>query len=90
MPPTYLVLLPFIIAFVLAVWQYYVLDPERRILNEPFGLLAVCSAVVTVYPLYVQFDPGRANVAWALLGLGLALIGLTFLVRRRIQKRKAR
>lgn len=87
MPPTYLIIILFIIAFCISSWQYFILDPARRIWNVPFGLMAGAALAVTAYPLYVQLYPGDRITAWILLLLGAVWVALAVWFRRRMRRR---
>ncbi len=81
MVPTPIIVLLFIAAFLLVIWQYIRIDPRRRILNLRFGMMVGAIAGVFGYPLYRIYAPDR-QTSWIFLGLALFwVLAASYLLR---------
>ena len=83
MIPTFLIIIPFIAAFAIIVWQYWAIDPRRRIFNLRF-MLAVCAVVAIFYYIFHVHDyPHDRHTSWVFEALSLIwLVWAWWLLRR--------
>jgi hypothetical protein len=78
MVPTVIIILPFLAAFVLALWQYMKIDPRRRILNLRCGLMVGAIVATIGYPIYELYVPDDRPVSWLLLVLALVWLASAY------------
>jgi len=69
----------FIASFIVLAFQYYRINPDRRVLNLQFGLMA--GAIVLMFMAITMADPFMSLVFF---GLGLLWLGLTLYLLRNI------
>ena len=84
MVPDFVIILSFLIAFFLLVWQYFVIDPKRRVWNLRFALMVCAIAAAIAYPIYDFYEPGRRQISWLSLMVGLFWLGMAFYLLRRM------
>jgi hypothetical protein len=88
MVPEVIIIPPFLVAFVLATWQYLKIDPKRRILNVRFALMAGATIAAFGYPIYTYYYPEDRRASWLLLALGLFWMATTYYLFRRMPRRE--
>ena len=88
MVPTILIMGPFLIAFVLCVIQYMIIDPARRLLNIRFALMAGATVCVIGYPIVRDFDPDDRHLSWCFLALSLFWLAWSCRLFRRMPPRE--
>ncbi len=66
-----IIILLFLAAFLLTVWQYFTIDPKRRVLNLRFVMMVGAIAAAIGYPLFNVGFPGDRHASWLFLALGL-------------------
>ncbi len=74
----------FIVSFLLLSYQYYQIDPDRRVLNLRFGLMVI--AVGLIFAVVMLHDQSLSMIFFllALLWLGLSI----YLLRRVLNRPK--
>jgi predicted Abi (CAAX) family protease len=82
MAPTFIIVLLFLTAFMLLVWQYFKIDPRRRILNVRFAMMVAAIATDIGYPIHVSNHPGDRYMSWVFLLLGLFWVALALVLLR--------
>jgi len=88
MVPTSVIILLFLAAFFLNGWQYYQIDPKRRVLNLRFALMAGATIGAIGYPLINAYDPGDRHASWLFLALGLFWLATAYYLLRRMPPRE--
>jgi hypothetical protein len=88
MVPLFIIFLLFLSAFALMLWQYFVLDPKRRILNVRFLMMLSAAAADIGYPLYRNTHPHDRQMSWLFLGLGLFWLASAYYLLRQIPPRE--
>jgi hypothetical protein len=82
MVPMFIIILLFLAAFFLITWQYFQIDPKRRIMNLRFLMMVCACAAAIGYPLFNLTHPGDRHASWLFCGLGLFwLVSAWFLLR---------
>jgi hypothetical protein len=71
MVPSFMIILPFLAAFVLTLWQYVAIDPKRRILNIRFWLMVGAIVAAISYPVFIFYVPDDRPASWLLFALAL-------------------
>ena len=84
MIPMPVIILLFMAAFFMIVWQYYLLDPKRRVLNLRFALMVGAIVGAVGYPFVNFYDPGDRHVSWLFLALGLFWLATAYYLLRRM------
>ncbi len=84
----FIIILLFLVAFFLTFWQYFQIDPKRRILNLRFFMMACAVAAAIGYPLFYLGHPGDRHASWLFLGLGLFWVVSAYLLLRRMPPRE--
>ncbi len=81
--PTGAIVPLFIVSFIVAAYEYFRINPDRRVLNLHFGLMV--GAVVLMFTAIFLTEPALSPIFFALglLWLGLALYLLRHLPRNR-------
>ena len=75
---------PFYIAsFILLAFQYFRIDPDRRLLNLQFGLM-----LGAVLLIFLRITLPGPNLSMVLFVLGLAWLGLTLYLFRHLPPRR--
>jgi hypothetical protein len=77
--PTAVIVPLFLVSFVLLAFQYFRINPDRRLLNLHFGLMMGAIVLALVQVGY----PGRP-MSMVLLLLGLCLLGFSLYLLRRL------
>lgn len=86
--PTILIFLPFLAAFCLTTWQYYQIDPRRRILNLRFMLMASAIVAMFFYLFHVFNYPDDRRTSWIFEALGVIWLGWSWWLLRRMPPRE--
>jgi uncharacterized membrane protein YccC len=86
--PTTIIFLLFLVAFCMAVWQYYQIDPRRRIFNQRFGVMAGCIVAMLFYVLRINAYPDDWRMSWIFLGLGVGALAYARFLSRRMPPRE--
>ena len=73
----------FIASFILLAFQYYRIDPDRRLLNLHFGMML--GAVLLIFLRIMLPGPDLSMVLFA---LGLGWLGVTLYMFRHLPPRK--
>jgi hypothetical protein len=84
MIPRGIIILPFMIAFFLIMWQYYKIDSKRRVLNLRFALMLGATVGAVSYPFVTVYDPGDRHVSWLYLALALLWLATAYYLWRRM------
>jgi peptidoglycan/LPS O-acetylase OafA/YrhL len=81
--PTFLILPPAIFGFILYLWMYYELDPEKRLTDLRMLLALACMAVIIGYMVVIvqQYDRTIPSMVCCAAALGLLICAI--LMRRR-------
>jgi hypothetical protein len=87
MVPTAIIVLVFLAAFLLTLWQYFQTDPKRRVLNLRFAMMAGAIVAAIGYPLHNFFFPGDRFASWLSLALGLFWLIVTYYMLRHMPPR---
>ncbi|MGA3401737.1 MAG: hypothetical protein ABSC95_21195 [Acetobacteraceae bacterium] len=83
----FIIILVLLAAFMLTMWQYFTIDPKRRILNLRFVMM-VCAIIAAIgYPLFNITYPGDRHASWLFLGLGLLLLVSAYILLRNMPPR---
>ncbi len=81
----------FLVTFVLACYQYYCVNPKRRMLNFRFGLMVAGIVGGFSYPL-VRFQlsghPSRQLVSFIYLAVALFCVSAAYFLLRRMPARE--
>ena len=77
--PTGAILPCFLAAFVWLAWQYFIVNPDRRLLNARFILMA---GAITITFLYLMAIPHTGIIPLVFLLLGLAWLGAAMVLQR--------
>jgi hypothetical protein len=88
MVPTVLIILPFLAAFVLALFQYMQIDPRRRVLNVRFGLMAGAAIFSVSYPILEFYVPDDRPLSWLFLALALFWLASAYHLARNMPPRE--
>jgi hypothetical protein len=88
MVPSPLIILSFLATFILCSWQYYRIDPERRVLNARFGLMFSSIVGAFGYPIYLYEYPGDRRMSWIMFVAAIVWLGLAWYLLRRIPPRE--
>ena len=86
--PTWIIFLLFLAAFVMLVWQYYQIDPRRRVLNLRFGGLIVALFGMVFYIFHAHFYPDDSRTSWIFLGLAVFWLAWARYLSRRMPPRE--
>jgi len=84
MVPRPLIILPFLVAFVLTTYQYYKIDPMRRLLNVRAGLMIGAILCAFGYPIYTFLYPDDRRMSWVFFGLAVAWLVTSYYLLRRV------
>jgi predicted permease len=88
MVPTFIIILLFFASFLLTLWQYFHIDPKRRVLNFRFALM-VCAIVGAIgYPIFDYCYPGDRHASWLLLTLAVLLMAIAYRLLRTMPPRQ--
>jgi hypothetical protein len=87
MVPMAIIILVFLTVFSLTFWQYFQIDPKRRILNLRFAMMVGAIAGSIGYPIYNFFSPRDRPVSWLLLALGLFWLTMAYYMLRHMPPR---
>jgi hypothetical protein len=71
MVPMSLIIVIFIVAFLLVLWQYNLIDPKRRIVNLRFVMMVCALVVIFGYPFYNVVYPNERHTSWVCFVAGL-------------------
>ncbi|HUB46421.1 MAG TPA: hypothetical protein VMB73_15675 [Acetobacteraceae bacterium] len=88
MIPTFFVVLPFLAAFVLIIWQYHQIDPRRRILNLRFALMLGAVVAIFYYIFHAYNNRGDRHTSWMFEGIGLIWLAWGWWLLRRMPPRE--
>lgn len=84
MVPTSIISLLFVAAFLLTLWQYFRIDPRRRILNLRFVMM-ICAVTAAIgYPVFVANHRAGRHASWWVLGLALFWLASSYYMSRRM------
>jgi hypothetical protein len=86
--PTALIIIPFLAAFFLVMWQYREIDPRRRVLNLRFVLAVGAVVAVFYYIFHVYFYPGDRRTSWIFEALSLIWVAWGWWLLRRMPPRE--
>ena len=81
--PSFLTVPCFLAAFVLFGWQYYVADPERRIMDRRFLLASASLLLALLYVSLDALDPLGPALSSGFFAAGLGSLLLSLHGRRR-------
>jgi hypothetical protein len=84
MAPKFVIILSFLVSFLLLVWQYFYIDPKRRVWNLRFALMVCAIAAAIAYPIFDVTEPGRRQVSWLFLVVGVFWLGMAYYLLRRM------
>lgn len=87
MVPKPLIILPFLAAFVLLTWQYYRIDPLRRVFNLRGLMMIAAVGAAFGYPIYDFLYPEDSRMSWVFLGLALLWVIASWYLLRRVPPR---
>ena len=88
MIPTILIFLPFLVAFVLILMQYYRIDSRRRVLNLRFMLMFGAVVAMFYYLFHVFYYPDDRLMSWFFQALGLVWLAWGWWLWRRMPPRE--
>jgi hypothetical protein len=88
MVPEVFIIPLFLVAFLMATWQYLKIDPKRRVLNVRFALMAGAATAAIGYPIYSYCYPEDRRASWLLLALGLFWMATAHYLFRRMPRRE--
>jgi hypothetical protein len=88
MVPTPLIILPFLATFILCSWQYYRIDPKRRLLNARAGLMIIATASAFGYPIFLFYYPDAWRVSWGMFCISVASLATSYYLLRRMPPRE--
>jgi hypothetical protein len=88
MVPAALIILPFLVAFMVATWQYTQIDPRRRVLNLRFLLMAGAVTASFGYPIFIYKNPDSWRMSWIVFILAIFWLGWSFYLLRRMPPRQ--
>jgi hypothetical protein len=88
MVPATLIILLFLGAFLLTLFQYVMIDAKRRILNLRFLWMVGAAGVALCYPLYIFKVPGDRHTSWLFLILGVFWMLTAYVLLRRMPPRE--
>lgn len=85
--PTGLIMVLLLAAFVLTCFQYYRADPQRRVVEPRFAIMAVTAVIAISYPIasgLVQSRPHLAELSYIYLVAALVCLGGSYFLLRRM------
>jgi predicted permease len=88
MVPMFIIILLFLAAFVLTLWQYLTIDPKRRVVNIRFAVMASATIGAFGYPIYDYCYPGERPVSWLLFALAVVCMVLAWRLLRTMPPRE--
>jgi len=88
MIPSFFVILPFLVAFVVIIWQYHQIDPRRRILNLRFALMVGAVVAIFYYIFHSFYYPDDRHTSWLFEALGLLWLVWGWWLLRRMPPRE--
>lgn len=81
------IFLVFLAVFLLNCWQYFHIDPKRRVLNMRFVIMTGAVIIDIGYPIYNFLAPYDRPVSWLLLALGLFSLAVGYYMLRNMPPR---
>jgi len=88
MIPEVFIIVSFLTAFGILLWQYFQIDPRRRILNLRFLLMVAAIVATFYYIVHAQVEPDDRHTSWMFQALGLLWIAWGWWLLRRMPPRE--
>jgi predicted permease len=85
MIPTVLIMLLLLVAFILAQWRYYSLDPKKRVFEVSFIVMVLCCVIFLGYPIE-QAIYDSALISCLSFAAAIVLTIVAFATLRRYRK----
>ena len=88
MVPMFVIILLFLATFMLTMWQYFRIDPKRRVVNIRFALMVTAIAGAIGYPIFNYCYPDDRHASWLLLALAALCMAIAYRLLRTMPPRE--